>query len=91
MDLFTSNNSYNNGQWKNSAYDALVKKYQTTDSNNESARWNDMVKAEKLIMNDQGIIPLYQQAQSTLMRSKVKGVQFLPTSPQWDWTKASVK
>lgn len=91
LDLFTANNSYNNGKWKNTKYDALVKKYQSTDANNESARWNDMIQAEKILMNDQGIVPLYQQGQSTLMNSKVKGVQFLPTSPEWDWTKTSIK
>lgn len=91
LDLFTSTNSQNNGKWKNAQYDALIKKSESTDANNEAARWNDMVKAEKILMNDQGIVPLFQQAQSTLMRSKVKGVQFFPTSPQWGWDKASIK
>ncbi|MCP9332032.1 peptide ABC transporter substrate-binding protein [Lentilactobacillus hilgardii] len=91
LDLFTSTNSYNNGHWKNSEYDALIKKSESTDANNEAARWNDMVQAEKILMNDQGIVPLTQEAQSTLMKSKVKGVQFFPTSPQWDWSKVSVK
>lgn len=91
LDLFTSTNSQNNGKWKNAQYDALIKKSESTDANNETARWNDMVQAEKILMNDQGIVPLYQQAQSTLMQSKVKGVQFFPTSPQWAWDKASIK
>lgn len=91
LDLFTSNNAYNHGKWSNKQYDALVKKSESTDANNETARWNDMVQAEKILMDDQGIVPLFQQAQSALLKSKVQGVQFLPTSPEWDWTKASVK
>lgn len=91
LDLFTSTNSYNNGKWKNAKYDALIKKSENQDANNESARWNDMIQAEKVLMNDQGIVPITQQGQSTLMKSKVKGVQFFPTSPQWDWSKASIK
>ncbi|MFT8401736.1 MAG: peptide ABC transporter substrate-binding protein [Lentilactobacillus diolivorans] len=91
LDLFTSTNSQNNGKWKNAQYDALIKKSESTDANNETARWNDMVQAEKILMNDQGIVPLFQQAQSTLMQSKVKGVQFFPTSPQWAWDRASIK
>lgn len=91
LDLLTSTNSQNNGKWKNAEYDALIKKSEGADANNETARWNDMVKAEKILMNEQGIVPLYQQATSTMMQSKVKGVQFFPTSPQWAWDKASIK
>ena len=91
LDLFKSDNSYNNGKWKNAQYDALMKKAEGVDANNESARWTDMVQAEKVLMNDQGIVPLFQQGESTLMKSKVQGVQFFPTSPQWDWSKVSVK
>lgn len=91
LDLFTSTNTYNNGKWKNAQYDALIKKSENQDANNETARWNDMIKAEKILMNDQGIVPLTQQGQSALMKSKVKGVQFFPTAPQWDWSKASIK
>lgn len=91
LDLFTSTNSYNNGKWKNAQYDALIKKSENQDANNEAARWNDMVQAEKILMNDQGIVPLYQQALSTLQKSNVKGVEFYPTSPQYGWQNASIK
>lgn len=91
LDLFTSTNSYNNGKWKNAQYDALIKKSENQDANNEAARWNDMVQAEKILMNDQGVVPLYQQALSTLQKSKVKGVQFYPTSPQYGWQNAYIK
>ncbi|MBU9789165.1 peptide ABC transporter substrate-binding protein [Lentilactobacillus sp. IMAU92037] len=91
LDLMTSNNSYNDGKWSNKQYDALIKKSESTDANNETARWNDMVQAEKILMNDQGLVPLYQQGQAALLRPSVKGVQAFTTSPQYDWAKASVK
>ncbi len=90
LDILTSKNSYNNGKWGNAKYDALVKKSEGTDAANENARWNDMVQAEKILMNDQGIVPLYQPAISTLMKPKIHGVQFFPTAPQWDWSKITV-
>ncbi len=90
LDILTSKNSYNNGKWGNAKYDALVKKSEGADAANENARWNDMVQAEKILMNDQGIVPLYQPAISTLMKPKIHGVQFFPTAPQWDWSKISV-
>lgn len=91
LDLMTSNNSYNDGKWSNKQYDALIKKSESTDANNETARWNDMVAAEKILMQDQGIVPLYQQGQAALVRSSVKGVQAFTTSPQYDFSKAYVK
>ncbi|KRL09854.1 peptide ABC transporter substrate-binding protein [Lentilactobacillus otakiensis] len=91
LDLMTSSNSYNDGKWNNKQYDALIKKSESTDANNETARWNDMVAAEKILMNDQGIVPLYQQGQAALVRSSVKGVQAFTTSPQYDFSKAYVK
>ncbi|GHP14557.1 peptide ABC transporter substrate-binding protein [Lentilactobacillus fungorum] len=91
LDLMVTNNSYNDGRWSNKKYDALVKKSENQDANNETARWNDMVQAEKILMNDQGLVPLYQQGQAALLRPSVKGVQAFTTSPQYDWAKASVK
>ena len=91
LDLMTSDNPQNDGKWSNKQYDALMKKSETTDANNESARWSDMVQAEKLLMNQQGLVPLYQQGQAALIKPSVKGVQPFPTSPQYDWAKAYVK
>ncbi|KRK89416.1 peptide ABC transporter substrate-binding protein [Lentilactobacillus sunkii] len=91
LDIMTSKNAYNNGKWGNAKYDALVKKSEGTDAANEGARWKDMVEAEKVLMNDQGIVPLYQPAISTLMKPKIQGVEFFPTAPQWNWSKISVK
>ncbi len=91
LDLFKSDSQYNDGKWKNAQFDSLMSKAEGADANNESARWDDMVQAEKVLMNDQGIVPLMQQGTSTLMNSKVKGFQFFQTSPQQDWTGMSVK
>ncbi|MHC9537323.1 peptide ABC transporter substrate-binding protein [Dellaglioa sp. BT-FLS60] len=74
LDLFTSDNSQNAGKWKNSEYDALIKASKTTDASNTEKRWDDLVKAEKILMKDQGISPLYQMSQAQLLRSTVKGV-----------------
>lgn len=83
----TTNNVANNGKWHNSAFDRLINRAENTDANHESARWNDLVQAEKILMTDQGVIPLYQQSLATLIRPSVKGLQFMPTAPEWDWTK----
>lgn len=91
LSLFTSNNSYNNGKWKSTQYDTLVKNAEGKDALNAGKRWDDMVQAQKVLMNNQGIVPLYQQSTPKLIKSSVKGVQFFPTAPEWDWSKVSIK
>jgi len=90
LSLFTSNNSYNNGKWKSASYDKDIDKANNQDANNESARWTDLVNAEKTLMNDQGIIPIYQQAKPQLVKSNVKGVIYFPTGANWDFSKAYI-
>lgn len=74
IDLFTSDNSYNNGKWKNTEYDRLVQASKTTDAANEQKRWDDLVKASKTLSEDQGVVPLYQLNQPTMVRENVKGL-----------------
>ncbi len=87
----TSDNSYNNGKWQNAQYDKLVADAEGKDANNANKRWDDMVKAEKVLANDEGIVPLYQQATPQLVKSGIKGIQYFPTAPIWDWSKVTVK
>ena len=91
LDLMTSTNSQNNGKFKNAEYDKLVKDYGGKDANNETARWNDMVKAEKILMDQNAIIPLYQTGKSGLLKSRVSGFEYFPTSPEYGFENASVK
>lgn len=91
LSLFTSDNSYNNGKYDSAAYDSAVKKAEGADSNNKSARWADMVAAEKQLMNDQGVIPIYQQASATLTRSNLKGIIYNTAGSQYNLKYMSVK
>ena len=89
--LLTSTNPYNYGHWKNSQYDTLVKNAEGKDANDTGKRWNDLVDAEKILMQDQGIVPLYQKAQPQLLKSKVKGVEYFTTGAQFDFSHAYIK
>ncbi|KRL05187.1 peptide ABC transporter substrate-binding protein [Liquorilactobacillus oeni] len=74
LDLFTKNNSYNFGKWSNEQYDKMITASKTTDVNNSSKRWDDLVRASKLLNEEQGVAPLYQLSQAQMLKSKVKGV-----------------
>lgn len=74
LDILTSTNSYNNGQWTNKQYDAYIKAADNAAAGQDQQRWNDMVSAEKVLLKDQGVIPLYQVTMPQLLNPKVKGL-----------------
>ena len=91
LSLMTSHNTYNNGRWGNKQYDKLIANAEGKDANNTDKRWDDMVQAEKILVNDEGVVPLYQQVTPQLVKSNIKGIQFFPTAPIWDWSKVTIK
>ncbi|WGN90002.1 peptide ABC transporter substrate-binding protein [Ligilactobacillus faecis] len=74
LDLMTSDNAQNDGKWKNEEYDRLIEASKTTDVNDPAKRWDDMVKAEKILMEDQGVAPIYQRAQPWMIKPSVKNI-----------------
>ena len=72
LDLFTSTNSENNGKWKNATYDKLIADSKTTAST--SKRWDDLTKAEDILLNNVGVAPLYYNTNAALIRPTVKDV-----------------
>lgn len=79
MSLFKTGATYNFGKFSNKQYDSLLNKAEGIDSNNYSKRWDDMVKAEKTLMSQQGIIPLTYVVQPMVIQPKIKNYQLLPT------------
>ena len=72
LDLFTSNNEQNNGKWSNAEYDKLIAASKNASS--ASDRWSDLEKAEKILLQDQGVTPLYYRNQAWMVNDKVKGI-----------------
>ncbi|OAZ75748.1 peptide ABC transporter substrate-binding protein [Lactiplantibacillus plantarum] len=90
LQIMTNNNGYNYGKYNSSTYNALVNKAQNQDANDTSARWQDMINAEKTIMKDQGITPLYQTVYSYLQNPKVKGIIHNTAGTQWNYKYAYI-
>lgn len=91
LQLFTSDNSQNNGKWKNAEYDQLIKDAGDKDANNPEKRWDDMLKAERILLKETGISPLYQQAQSMLRNQNIKGIIYNSAGLNFDYSQMSVK
>ncbi|MCT3035462.1 peptide ABC transporter substrate-binding protein [Pediococcus ethanolidurans] len=85
LQLFVTGNAQNNGGFSNKQYDKLIKASNTTDATNPQKRWDDMVQAEKILMNEQGVAPVFQQAQSQLWSSKLKGVVYNTAGVNFDY------
>ncbi|MBA1433691.1 peptide ABC transporter substrate-binding protein [Bombilactobacillus bombi] len=79
LTLFTTGASNNYGKWSNNQYDTLVNKSMTTDANNPSQRWQDMIAAQNLINNQQAVIPLYQNGAAWLTHKRVHNLDYGPS------------
>ncbi|MCI1283929.1 MAG: peptide ABC transporter substrate-binding protein [Lacticaseibacillus songhuajiangensis] len=89
LDMFTTGNTYNFGSYSNAEYDKQMKIADTTGS--DQIRWDAMVKAEKIIMADQGIVPLYQLSTSYLRNTNLKGIINNPAGGDPGWRGVSLK
>lgn len=90
LDLFTTGGSYNDGSWSNAEYDQLIADSKGKDATNPTARYKDLQKAEKLLMKEQGIVPIYQLIASHLTRKTIKGVTYTPAGT-YNYVGASLK
>jgi oligopeptide transport system substrate-binding protein len=74
MDLWVSDNGNNYSRWANSAYDKLIDKAKNTT--NAKLRLQTLHQAEKLLMNEMPIIPIYFYTRPYIMKNWVKGVRY---------------
>ncbi len=75
----TKDSPFNYGEWDNQEYRDLVKKATIgEDGNNLEARWQDLIDAEKIIMDDAAIFPTYQLGGASLKNTKLKNLYYTP-------------
>ena len=76
LTLALSDNGNNYGHWSNAEFDSVMDKVNTeTDAN---ARWQLMIDAEKILMDDLGYIPVFEKGTATLQNTKVKNLGIKP-------------
>lgn len=86
--IMTQTSRYNFGHWKNREYDALIDQITEYETDDPEVRWQQMLKAEALLMQDQPIVPLYQQATSYLTNPRLNGVVYNVTGVAADYKSA---
>lgn len=77
---FTTNSPLNHGGYSNKNYDELIK---DTSSN----RWKELKKAEKLLIDDMGIIPVLQVGNAKLQKEQVQDLSVHSVGAKYDYKK----
>ncbi|PER10786.1 peptide ABC transporter substrate-binding protein [Bacillus cereus] len=91
LDLFTTDSSYNFDKYSNQAYDELIHQVKKDLSGDETARWEAMKRAEKILLEDGAVAPFYQPGRSYLQRSTVKGIVTNDFGGEFNYKWAEVK
>jgi oligopeptide transport system substrate-binding protein len=81
LGMWVTGNSNNYGLWSDASYDAIIADCTTgkyiTDA---KARWSAMSDAEKIVMDQAVIVPLYTQASANMINAGVTGIEFHPVA-----------
>ena len=76
LTLALSNNHNNYGKWLNAEFDATMDKVNSETDVNK--RWQLMIDAEKILLEDLGYIPVFEKGTATLQNKAVKGLGIKP-------------
>ncbi|MBO1265549.1 peptide ABC transporter substrate-binding protein [Proteiniclasticum sp. SCR006] len=77
LDMWTTGSSNNYGSWSNAEYDAIIEDAKKGDlALDLEARWEALKDAEKIVMDEAVIMPVYQKGDAVMVRSGVEGVEF---------------
>lgn len=88
LDMWTTGNPQNSGLYNNKSFDKLIADAKaTTDA---SKRWTDMQQAEKVMLNDQAIAPLFQQGYTWAQKSYVHNLYYPAYGPNDDYLDAYI-
>jgi oligopeptide transport system substrate-binding protein len=89
LDLWVTDGPFNTGSYSNSEYDALINAAITeTDT---TVRAQQLVDAEKILMADMPIAPLYYRSSVYLVRPSIQDMVLPPYGPDFELKFASVK
>lgn len=88
--LFKSDSSYNWGKYASKTYDDSLTKADQQDVLDEAKHWQNLLDVEKVLMDEQGITPLYFGASTYLRKEQYKGVIFHNVGPRFEYKKAYI-
>jgi len=79
LNMWITGNSNNYGLWSNADYDAIIKSAISGElALDPVARWAGLHDAEKIIMDNAVILPVYQKNNAQLIKANVVGIESHP-------------
>jgi ABC-type oligopeptide transport system substrate-binding subunit len=81
LGMWVTNNSNNYGLWSDKDYDAIIAECTTGDlATDAQGRWTKLYDAEKIVMDDAVIFPLYTQCNAEMVSPSVTGIEYHPVA-----------
>ena len=81
LGMWVTNNSNNYGLWSNADFDSIIAECTTGDlATDAKARWSKLYDAEKIVMDEAVIFPLYTQCNAEMVNTNVSGIDFHPVA-----------
>ncbi|SCC15741.1 Oligopeptide ABC transporter, oligopeptide-binding protein [Bacillus cereus] len=75
LELFTTDNPNNKMNYSNRHYDELIKKAKSDLVLDQKKRWEALQEAERILLEDAAIAPLYQMGSAYVQKDYVKGIE----------------
>lgn len=85
LNVFAKGSTFAPAGWKNAQVYTLLDQAENQYGNQPAKRWSKLVQAEKILMDTQATVPLYQQAKSQLIRKTVKDINYNPAGVPFDF------
>ncbi|OAS13654.1 peptide ABC transporter substrate-binding protein [Paenibacillus oryzisoli] len=89
LDMWVTGGEFDEGDYSNPEYDKLVKSAQTETDTTKRAK--SLVEAEKILMDDQGVAPLYFRTRAYLKKANIDGLILPSFGQEWELKWTSVK
>ena len=91
LEQYVTGGGINFANYSSEAYDKAVAEVKTTYATKPAERYKQMIAAEKIVMDDAVVAPIYQASQSYLLAENVDGFEVLPFGRTINLRQASVK
>ena len=89
LNLALTDNSNNYGKYANAKFDALMEQIQK--ESDLTKRWDLMIQAEKVMMEDMAYIPVFEKGSAALKVKNVKGLVVVPVGTPYTFKYVKLK
>ncbi|NVY97073.1 peptide ABC transporter substrate-binding protein [Lactobacillus sp. DCY120] len=85
LDIWETGSSYNASGYQDSKFDHYLDLSENKYANQPQKRWKVLQKAERRLLQQQPLIPLYQATQAQLLNPQVKGIVYNGSGVPYDF------